>query len=221
MKRTILLLTIALAAISVTNAQTMNVSINKLYTDSSGFVLPDKAIKLKMPLLAIANPKYDFTVKLHGIAQRLADDDYENNVFTVMLQYAGVGISIAIDSHDILDMDKDKVKFHGDLVVDRHHFILLENEDNKELLKTFFKKTRGRDVVFERTFEKVQEMINTEPSHYNAMYNERARSIQENEYIVNSTDKLHASKSVKEEPNQEINIDDEDAFKIDVELFTE
>lgn len=219
MKRIITLCAIALAASCLASAQTVRVSLNKQYTDSMNFQLPDKVIKLKMPLLTIANPKYDFTAKLHKIVTQLATHDYDNSVFTVKLHYAGVGISIIIDSQDVIDTDS--VKFLGDLFVGRKHFVLLEDDDNKELLKTFFKKARGKEAIFERTFEKVPVIIMPEPTHYKAMYNERKRSIQVNEFIVNSNDKLHKTPATIQEPTQEPSIDEDDAFKIDVELFNE
>lgn len=219
MKRLMILCSIAIAGMVLCDAQTMNVSLNKEYSDSSGFVLPDKAIKQKMSSIAIANPKYDFTVMLRDILKRITIEDYENNVFTVMLQFSGVGISIVIDSQDILDMKN--TKFHGDLIVDRRHFVLLENNDNKDLLKTYFKKQRGKDVTFERTFEKVSEIIIRQPTHYNAIYNERQQTVKVNEFIVNNQDKLHAPAITNEDNKQEQNTDDSDAFKIDVELFDE
>ena len=217
MKRFIILFTIAIATVTTVNSQTMNVALNKLYCDTSDFVLPDKAIKQKMPMLTIANPKWDFTVKFRDIANRIATEDYDNIVFTVMLHYAGVGIDIDIDSQDILDLNN--VKYYGDFIVDRRHFVLLENEDNKDLLKTFFKKARGKDVVFERTFEKVIDMIAIEPTHYKAIYNERQRSYNVNEFIANGTDKLNKAPAQIQDAPQEQNVDDNDAFKIDVELF--
>ena len=219
MKRFFILFTIALAASGAARAQTLHVALNKLYNDSMDFVLPDKAIKQKMPVLTVANPKYDFTVKFRDIALRIASEDYENNVFTVMLQYSGVGISIIIDSQDILDMTD--AKFNGDFIVERRHFVLLENEDNKDLLKTYFKRIRGKDVVMERTFEKALDLIQAEPSHYNGIYNERQRTLKNNELIINGHDKLHAPVVKTQEPKQEPEIDDSDAFKLDVELFDE
>ncbi len=216
MRRFMIFCTIALAATVVVNAQTVNVTLNKLYLDTSNFELPKKTIKQKMPNLTIANPKYDFTTKLKKVAQRIATEDEENNVFTVMLMYSGVGISIVIESQDILDLND--TKFHGDLVIDRRHFVLLENDDNKDLLKTYFKKLKGRDVVFERTFEKVSEMVTTEPTHYNAIYNERAQTVKENEVIINNIDKLHIAHDPIVNDKKEQNVDDDDIFKIDVEL---
>ena len=220
MKRFIISLTIIFATVGVLNAQTVKVTLNKQYSDTSGFVLPQKTIEKKMPLMTIANTKYDFTVKLLEIARRIANDDNDNRVFTMMLQFSGVGISIVIDSQDVLDLTD--TKFYGDLLVDRHHFVLLENEDNKNLLKTYFKKAKVKDVLFERTFEVVPSIIQTEPTHYNAIYDERKRSINEKEVIINNNDKLHISREpVTTAPKQDSNDEDNDAFKIDVELFNE
>ena len=219
MRRLIILCTIALATTLVGKAQTVNVTINKLYCDTSSFELPKKTIKQKMPLMIIANQKYDFTTKLVDIARRIATDDFENNVFTVMLKYSGVGISIVIESQDILDLEN--AMFHGDMIVDKRHFVLLENEDNKDLLKTYFKKVRGKETVFERTFEKVSQIIYPEPTHYNAIYNERMRTVKENEVIINNIDKLHVNRPPIPDNRQQQNLDDDDIFKIDVELSNE
>lgn len=219
MKRLLLLCTIALATVAATFAQRVNVTLIKQYTDSDTIVLPNKTIEKKMPLLAVAKEKYDFTVKLRNIARRIATDDTDNNVFTVMLQYSGVGISIVIQSQDIFDITD--AKFHGDFVVDRRHFIILENEDNKDLLKTYFKKVRGKETVFERTFEKVSQIIYPEPTHYNAIYNERMRTVKENEVIINNIDKLHVNRPPIPDNRQQQDLDDDDIFKIDVELSNE
>lgn len=220
MKRILSLLgIIAITAAATINAQQVTVTLNKLYTDSMNFTLPDKEIKQKMPLLKIANPKWDFTAKLKDIVKRIAAEDYDNNVFTVNLHYAGVGIAIDINSCDILDMND--AEFYGDPYVDRRHFVLLEDDDNKDLLKTYFKKERGKEAKFERTFEKVVDLVTPLPTSYNAKYNERQRSIQINQFIVNSIDKLNTKPQQLQDPQQEQNIDDIDAFKIDVELLNE
>lgn len=220
MKRLLLLYTIALASVAAVFAQRVNVTLIKQYTDSETFVLPDKTIEKKIPWIVAASKKHDFTVKLTDIARRIATDDTDNNVFTVMLQYSGVGISIVIQSQDIFDITD--AKFHGDFVVDRRHFIILENDDNKDLLKTYFKKVRGKETMFERAFEKVQQVILLEPTHYNAIYDERKRTVKEIEVIINNIDKLHTTRGpVTTNPKQDSNDEDIDAFKIDVELFNE
>lgn len=218
MKRIMMLCCIAAVTMCL-KAETMSVTLNKLYSDSMNFELPDKSIEKKMPFLKPASEKYDFTKKLIDIFKKIAGQDSENRVFTVDLRYGGVGIYINVESQDILDM-KD-ADFIGDILVERKHFVILENEENKDLLKTYFKKVKGQNVVFERTFEKVNTMVFNEPTHYKAIYNERQRSIKVNEYIINSYDRLKTNnpQAIKEEPEQ--NNDDSDAFKIDVELFNE
>ena len=143
----------------------------------------------------------------------------DNRVFLVKLKYAGAGISINIESKDILDLGD--IKFQGDILVKNCHFVLLANDDNKELLKTYFKKVRSKEVVFERTFEKVLDILLPEPSSYIATYNERQRSVHVNEYIINNNDKLHSPKPQESKPQTETIVDDSDAFDIDVELTEE
>ena len=62
-------------------------------------------------------------------------------------------------------------------------------------------------------------MIAIEPTHYKAIYNERQRSYKVNEFIANGTDKLNKAPAQIQDAPQEQNVDDNDAFKIDVELF--
>ena len=218
MKRIMILCCIAATTMCL-NAETMSVTLNKLYCDSMNFELPDKSIEKKMAFLKPASEKYDFTRRLIDTFKKIAGQDSENTVFTVDLRYGGVGIYIAIESQDILDLND--AHFLGDILIDRKHFVILENEENKELLKTYFKKVKGQNVVFERTFEKVNTMVYNEPTHYKAIYNERQRTVKVNEYIINSYDRLKTNnpQTIKEEPEQ--NNDDSDAFKIDVELFNE
>ena len=218
MKRTTIMCIIALATLTM-SAEKIRVTLNKQFIEDSTFVIPIKAIATKMPCLTIANEKYDFTKKLLNIMDKIAVEDMDNRVFLVKLKYAGAGISINIESKDILDLGD--IKFQGDILVKNCHFVLLANDDNKELLKTYFKKVRGKEVVFERTFEKVLDILLPEPSSYIATYNERQRSVHVNEYIINNNDKLHSPKPQESKPQTETIVDDSDAFDIDVELTEE
>lgn len=218
MKRIIIVFFITLATININAGEKIRVTLNKMYSEDSAFVLPNKAISTKMPSLAVANEKYDFTQKLLSIAKDIAEEDFDNRVFTAELRYSGSGIYISINSRDLLDITN--IKFYGDLIVDRSHFAIIENDDNKALLKQYFKKVKSKEVVFERTFEKVIDLIETQPSSYIATYNERQKKIELKEHIINGIDKLHAPKP-QESSDSITSIDDIDAFKIDVELFDE
>lgn len=198
----------------------IKVSIVKQYTDDSVFTLPKKPIEKKVPCLAIANSKYDFTRQFSTVAQAIQDEAYDYRVFVVNLRYAGAGIAIDIQGKDLLD--DLEVDYYGDFMVGRGHFVLVENEDNEALLKTYFKKDRGKDAVFQRTFELVGEIIPLMPTSYQATYDERRRKINVKYHIINGDDKLKPKEPViaptstdKKDQN------DDDAFDIDVELFEE
>ena len=217
-KRIFLICVIALGAIIGGNAENITVTLNKYYSDTSTFVLPERTITTKMPCLTLVSEKYDFTARLTEIARKIATDDYENKVFMVTLEFKGDGISLMIDSKDILDTTG--VVFRGDLIVENKHFVLVETEDNDRLLKSYFKKVRRKNVVFERTFEYAEDMVEISTTHYRASYDERRRYIKVKENIVNGCDLLHP-KVVRTEPQEDDNVDDGDAFSIDVEILEE
>ena len=76
-------------------------------------------------------------------------------------------------------------------------------------------------MVFERTFEKVFEVVDPLYTSVVATYDERQRTIINKEKIINAVDKLHAPKSQPQTLTKENSEEDDDAFKIDVELFQE
>lgn len=205
----------ALAFINATAGDIISVSIVKQYNDSS-FILPNKAIEKKMKCLAIKNAKYDFTKKLMKALDGFQEKDYGNNVFTVMLKYYGKGISIVVKSHDILD--NDSLKYFGDIMIERKHFVLIENEDNHDLLVTYFKKA-SNSVVFQRLFEKTDNVVIYEPSSYNALYNERSQVVETYEYIINGEDLKNKTTPKITNTISNDKDDSDDAFKLDVELF--
>lgn len=205
----------ALAFINATAGDIISVSIVKQYNDSS-FILPNKAIEKKMKCLAIKNAKYDFTKKLMKALDGFQEKDYGNNVFTVMLKYYGKGISIVVKSHDILD--NDSLKYFGDIMIERKHFVLIENEDNHDLLVTYFKKA-SNSVVFQRLFEKTDNVVIYEPSSYNALYNERSQVVETYEYIINGEDLKNKTTPKTTNTISNDKDDSDDAFKLDVELF--
>ena len=215
MKRISIILLVTLCTLSISAADKIYVSINKLYTENSGFILPDKTVDIKIPSISIANPKYDFTRQFSNIAKKIQGEDFENYVYAVRLKYAGVGISIDIEAKDIVEM-KD-TEFYGDFIVERSHFVLVKNDDNRDLLKTFFKKDKKYDVIFQQCFEMVSEVIERQPTIYKASYDERQRKITLNQFLINGNDKLNPQ--LTEPTTPETVTDDSDAFKIDVELF--
>ena len=219
MKKIIIFYSIITLATLSMSAERITVTLNKQFVEDSSFIIPDKSIEVKVPCLTIANAKYDFTKKLLDIMNNIACEDDDNRVFMVQLKYAGSGISLRIESSDILDVVD--TKFQGDILVKNCHFVLVVNEDNKELMKTYFKKVRGKDVVFERTFEKVLDILVPEPTSFIATYNERQRTVQVNEHIINNNDKLNISKPQVLIIEPETMTDDGDAFDIDVELTEE
>ena len=141
MRRIILIAVIALTALSM-SAEKITVTINKQYRQDSAFVLPSKTISVKAPCMGMVNAKYIFTKKLMEILSEISVEDYDNKVFIVKLLYAGRGISINISSEDPLD--DLSVDYCGDIIVGGKHFLLVQNDDNKDLIKTFFRKVRGK-----------------------------------------------------------------------------
>lgn len=220
MKRLFLIIIVLICANATqAAADKVRVSIVKQYTEGSGFVLPEKAIEKKMPCLIPASAKYDFTRQLSRVAQAIQEQTYDHKVFVVTLKYAGAGISINIQGKDLLD--SLQAKYYGDFMVGKGHFVILENEDNKDLLKTYFKKDRGHDAVFQRTYEMVGEIVVSEPTVYQATYDERQRKINVKTHVVDGIDCLKPQAPVITPTSTTDVHGNDDAFDIDVELFEE
>lgn len=219
MKRCVIIALLSLAAVTSLAADKVRVSIVKQYTEDSGFVLPEKVIEKKMPCLVPVSQKYDFTRQLTKVAQSIQEESFDHKVFVVILNYAGAGISINIDGKDLLDTLQ--AKFYGDFMVDKGHFVIIENDDNKDLLKTYFKKDRGRDAVFQRTYEMVGEIVATEPTVYQASYDERQRKINVKVHVIDGVDKLKPQEPTITPTTETKGQGNDDAFDIDVELFEE
>lgn len=218
MKRYVILLLLSLLSLNIIAGDKIHVSMVKQYLESDVFVLPKKTIEKKMNCLKIANPKYNFTKQLFELFNKVQERDNENYVFAVELQYYGKGISIALTSCDILENDNNA--YYGDIMIDRKHFVLIENDDNRSLLKLYFKKISGQTVVFQRLFEKTDSITVPHASLLNAIYDERAWTLDIKKLVLNGED---SSQSDLKEPKaiQKENTDDDDALKIDVELFDE
>jgi len=194
------------------------VTLVKQYTTESGFVLPNKSIQKKIRCISPSNMNNIFTDQLLKVLDTIQERDFENITFKVMLKYAGAGISIDVESADILDLQN--IRFAGDLMIGRRHFVIVENADSKSIIKHFFKKVKGKEVIFQRTYEKLDEIIECQPTTYKAVYNERSKKIETSMLIINGEDALN-KKAKPRVPEQTQNYDDSDAFKIDVELFEE
>ena len=219
MNKIIVFFVVALTTLSIDAAQKVRVSLIKQYPDSVEFQLPEKAIERKMHCLEPANVKFAFNKRLNEQLAKIADEDLEFNAFIVNLYYAGAGIAIEVDSRDILDLDKG-IDCLGDIVINRRHFIVVENEDNKTLLKHFFKKDKSKEVLFQRVFEKAIDVIEIHPTQLKATFDERTHQVETHQLIINGIDKLHAP-LILTPAQPEQNIEEDDAFKIDVELFEE
>lgn len=214
MKNFVLLILVSITILNASAGDNITVSLVKQYDDTS-FVLPKKAIEKKLKSVTIKNKKYDFTKKLMLALDKIQDLDYGNNVFTVLLNYYGKGITIELKSNDILDTDT--LKYFGDIIIERKHFLLIENEDNHDLLNTYFKKS-STNVMFQRLFEHTDNIVTYEPSSFNALYNEKTQEMVIKENIINGENLMK-----KEDTKKPIIIDNkdegDDAFKLDVELF--
>ncbi len=93
---------------------------------------------------------------------------------------------------------------------------MIQNEDNAELLKIFFKKS-GDTVLFQRLFVLTDNIVTYLPSYLDAFYNEYDKKLLVREYIING-ENLTGQKDVIV-TNNDKEVDDDDAFKLDVELF--
>ena len=214
MKRFLSICIMAFALISVHAGDKITVSLVKQYSDSA-FELPKKAVEKKMKCVIAAKPDYDFPKMLKDTLNKLQDEDYGNRVFTMLLIGSGKGINIFVKSEDILDIDT--LTYFGDFVVERKHFVMIQNEDNIDLLKIFFKKT-GDTVLFERLFEKTDNVVTYSPSSMDAFYNEYTKKFLVRKYVINGEERTNDKTSVIKTNNPN-DVEDDDAFKLDVELF--
>lgn len=214
MKRILLLICLmAFALLSLHAGDRITVSLVKQYSDSA-FQLPKKVIEKKMKSVISKKPDYEFPKMLKDTLNKMQEEDYGNRVFTLLLTGSGKGIKIDVKSEDIFEIDS--IQFFGDFVVDKKHFLMIQNENNIELLKIFFKKTRDT-VLFQRLFVLTDNVVNYLPSSLEAFYNEYNKKFIINKYIINGEDRANIKKTTvnSSEPDAE----DDDAFKLDVELF--
>lgn len=213
MKKIILLCLVIFTSLSVDAGERITVSLVQQYSDTT-FVLPQKSIERKMKCVVAAKPDYLFPKILRDTLEKFQDEDHGNRVFTMLLMGSGKGIDITVQSSDILD--NDSTKYFGDFVVDKKHFVMVQNEDNAELLKIFFKKT-GNSVLFQRRYVLTHNIVTYMPSSLNAFYNEYDKKLLVRECIINGENQNKINKVIV--PHSDTNNDDEDAFKLDVELF--
>ncbi len=213
MRRLLLIFLMAFATLAVNAGDKINVSLVKQYSDSN-FILPKKSVEKKMKCVIAAKPDYLFPKMLRDTLNKFQNEDYGNRVFTMLLTGSGKGIKIMVNSEDILD--NDTTIYFGDFVVDRKHFVIVQNEDNTELLKIFFKKT-GDSVYFQRLFVLTDNIITYLPSKLEAFYDEYKKKLLVNEYVING--KSHAEEQNVIVTNKTNDDDGDDAFKLDVELF--
>ncbi|MBR5638578.1 MAG: hypothetical protein IKW83_02325 [Muribaculaceae bacterium] len=212
MKRIFLICLMVFVVLTIDAGNKITVSLVKQYSDSN-FVLPKKTIEKKMKCVIASKPDYNFPKILKDTLNKMQDEDHGNRVFTILLSGSGKGIKIEVKSEDILD--NDTLTYFGDFVVDRKHFVMIQNEDNIDLLKIFFKKT-GDTVLFQRLFERTNNIVTYLPSFLDAFYNEYDRKFIINEYVINGEKRNNKKNFI------DINNDtdeDDDAFKLDVEFF--
>ena len=214
MKRLLCVYLMIFTVLTVYAGDKITVSLVKQYSDSS-FELPKNAIEKKMKCVIAAKPDYEFPKVLKDTLNKLQDEDYGNRVFSMLLTGSGKGIEIKVKSEDILD--NDSLTFFGDFVVDRKHFVMIQNEDNIDLLKIFFKKT-GETVLFQRLFEYTDNIVTHSPSSLDAFYNEYSKKLLIRKYVINGEEQTNNKKAVVVK-NNDADAEDDDAFKLDVELF--
>ncbi|MBO4722864.1 MAG: hypothetical protein J5629_08020 [Muribaculaceae bacterium] len=213
MKRLVLICLMAFVFLAVDAGDKITVSMVKQYSDST-FVLPQKTVEKKMKCVKASKDDYVFPKMLKDTLNKMQDDDSGNRVFTMLLTGSGKGIKIDVKSEDILD--NDSLAFFGDFVVGRKHFLMIQNDDNIELLKIFFKKS-GDTVLFQRLYEYTDNIVNYLPSSLNAFYDEYKKKFLIKEYIINGENRTNEKKVIITNNNTED--DGDDAFKLDVELF--
>lgn len=213
MKRLLLICLMLFAVLAVSAGNKITVSLIKQYSDSTS-ELPKKSVEKKMKCVKAAKDDYLFPKMLRDTLNKFQGDDYGNRVFTMLLTGSGKGIKITVKSEDILD--NDSLSYFGDFVVDRKHFVMVQNEDNAELLKIFFKKT-GDTVLFQRLFVLTDNIVTYLPSSLDAFYNEYDKKLLVRDYIING-ENLTGKKEVIV-TNNDIDDEGDDAFKLDVELF--
>ena len=212
MRKVLYIFCMVLAAINMEAGSKITVSLIKQYSDTT-FNLPKNTIEKKMKCVVAKKDSYVFPKMLKDSLSKMQSEDYGNRVFTLLLMGSGKGIKIDAKSEDIID--NDSTEFFGDFVIENKHFVMIQNEDNAELLKLFFKKT-GDTVFFQRRFVLTDNIVNYQQSSLDAFYNEYDNKLVVKKYIINGEDRTN-KKSVA---NTIITNDDEDdAFKLDVEIL--
>ena len=133
-------------------AGTDEVIVTRQLTLAQRKKLPEKTIQLDVKRVTMAR-KADtaFYNALVELLDTVAEADWSNRTFVVILDQRGDKVKIAIHSDDILTNAAQRDGYWGDLQRDRCHFVLLINKENQPLLQQHFKQ-QGK-VRFVQEFE--------------------------------------------------------------------
>ena len=155
MKQLLITLTAAMLVAGSLWAKDDEVIVTRQLTVAQRDALPEKTNEVETKQLAF-NKKADsdlvkaITLMMDTIAQ----EDYQNRTFVLLLEPRGEEVAIAVRNDDIVTRGRqDASIYYGDLAHGRYHFVVLTGKDNIELLERMFK--RQGKIKFVQEFELV------------------------------------------------------------------
>ena len=188
MKRFTLIVVMALSLISVSAAD-KELLIPVYLTEQQHHMLPEKTDFVKVPQVECKDGKYsDFLAGLIACLTDIAATDVDHNVYSLKIQHSGTDLLVNVVGRDVLQSsEKERKNFKGDMIIERAHFIILEDDDNRGIFKAMFRKAGG-NVRIEHVFEFVPEVPTFQPTVFRALWKDNNLSV--SEYVVGGEDKL-------------------------------
>ena len=155
MKRLLITLTATILVAASLWAKDDEVIVTRQLTAAQRGALPEKTIDVEMKYLAFNKKAESGLVQaITLMMDTIAQEDYQNRTFVLMLEPRGQEVAIAIRNDDIVTRGRqDATIYYGDLAHGRYHFVVLTGKDNTELLEQTFK--RQGKVKFVQEFEMV------------------------------------------------------------------
>ena len=155
MKRLLITLTATILVAASLWAKDDEVIVTRQLTAAQRGALPEKTIDVEMKYLAFNKKAESGLVQaITLMMDTIAQEDYQNRTFVLMLEPRGQEVAIAIRNDDIVTRGRqDATIYYGDLAHGRYHFVALTGKDNTELLEQTFK--RQGKVKFVQEFEMV------------------------------------------------------------------
>ena len=189
MKRLITLILIV-ASVTIIQAKRITVEMPLLITKEQSNLIGDKIDELSLTVLSIKREHLTLGDVINRELYNLADEDANHRVYTIEFDGTPDSLTIDIKGRDImLGNERTRKSYFGVLENNRGHFVVVQTDFNKALLKQLLNK-KGDKVRFERVFEYVPEVFPVAPTEVSAVII-KGEDIRHNRFLINGDNKLN------------------------------